>query len=70
MFHLYREDVGSLVRMTRDHFAKINQDITLTDEDKRRLKEFYLQNFIASRAHKLLQEFSRHEFSIPPTRPN
>ncbi len=49
-------DVGYLLMVTRDHFARINRDKRLTDEDKKRLKEFYLQNFIAPRARKLLQK--------------
>ncbi len=59
----YDFDVGTLVRMTRRHFAEINRDKTLTDEDKRRLKEFYLQNFIAPRARKLLQKHFPQDFT-------
>jgi len=35
----------------------------LTDEDKKRLKEFYLQNFIAPRARKLLQKYFPEDFA-------
>ena len=59
----YDFDVGTLVQMTRRHFAEINRDKTLTDEDKRRLKEFYLENFIAPRARKLLQKHFPQDFT-------
>ncbi len=44
--------------MIRKHFAGINQDKKLTDEDKKSLKEFYLEHFVAPRAKKLLQKHS------------
>ncbi len=61
----YQEDVRSLVFMTRRHFAEINRDPSLTDEDKKRLKEFYLQNFIAPRARKLLQKHFPADLATP-----
>ena len=63
MFFLYREDVGRLVRMMRRHFAEINRDPKLTDEDKKRLKEFYLENFVAPRARKILQKHFPEDFA-------
>jgi hypothetical protein len=48
--------------MTRQHFARINKDKSLTDADKKQLKEFYLENFIAPRARKLLQKRFPEEF--------
>ncbi len=59
----YDLDVGTLVRMTRRPFAEINRDRTLTEEDKKRLKAFYLENFIAPRARKLLQKHFPQDFT-------
>ena len=62
MQYLYELDVGQLVQMTRRHFARINQDKSLTNADKKQLKEFYLDNFIAPRARKLLQKRFPEDF--------
>jgi hypothetical protein len=62
--YLYELDVGQLVQMARRHFARINQDKSLTDADKKQLKEFYLDNFIAPRARKLLQKRFPEDFLV------
>jgi len=39
----------------RYSFHEINDDPKLTDADKKQLKDFYLQNFIAPKARKILE---------------
>ena len=59
----YRLMTLSLVEMTRRRFAEINQDESLTPEDKKRLKEFYLEHFTAPRARKLLEKHFPDDFA-------
>jgi hypothetical protein len=42
-------EVGELLTSVREHFAGINRDPDLNDDDKQRLKEFYLEELIARR---------------------
>jgi hypothetical protein len=58
-------DVGYLLMVTRDHFSRINRDKRLTDEDRKCLKEFHLQNLIAPRARTLLQKYFHDDFAAP-----
>ena len=44
-----------LVRV-RIHFRHINQDEGLTADDKKRLKEYYLEHFVTPQARKLLEK--------------
>jgi hypothetical protein len=46
----------------RYHFHEINSDDQLTEADRKQLKEFYVQNFIAPRARKLLEKHFPEEF--------
>jgi hypothetical protein len=45
-----------LLNQTMREFKNINEGEGLTDADKKQLKEFYLQNFIAPEARKLLEK--------------
>jgi hypothetical protein len=58
----YELDVGLLLIKIREHFFDINSDKDLTEADKKQLKEFYLQNFIAPKARKLLEKHFPQEF--------
>ena len=49
-------EVLLLLQQTQRHFKFINEDNDLTDADKKQLKEFYLQNFIAPEARKFLDK--------------
>jgi hypothetical protein len=62
-------EVGELLTSVREHFADINRDLDLNDDDKRRLKEFYLEELIAPKARKLLQKHFPDEFKdLDPTK--
>ena len=52
MFFIYERRVEELRQMTQKHFQKINEDRSLTPEDKKRLKEFYLEHFVVPLARK------------------
>ena len=52
----YELDIGLLLITIQRHFFEINTDKDLTEADKKQLKEFYLQNFIAPKARKLLEK--------------
>ncbi len=54
--------VSKLLECTRMHFRQINSDRCLAEEDKRRLKEFYLQNLVAPRAKRILEKLYPEEF--------
>lgn len=55
-------DVGALLTSVREHFADINRDSDLTEDDKKRLKEFYLAELILPKARTLLLEHAPDEF--------
>src|SRR5216683_62103 len=55
-------EVGELLTSIREHFVDINRDADLNDDDKRRLKEFYLEELIAPKARTLLLEHVPDEF--------
>ena len=59
-------EAGGLLEQVQIHFVRINQDKNLTDADKKQLKEFYLDNFIAPRARKLLQKCFPEDFPAYP----
>ena len=62
-------EVGGLLTSVREHFAGINRDPDLNDDDKQRLKEFYLEELIAPKARKLLQKHFPDEFKdLDPNR--
>lgn len=52
----HREEVKELLTAIKAHFADINRDPDLTDEDKAQLKEFYLDEFVTPRARQLLEK--------------
>ena len=71
------EVVFLLIRMQR-HFAEINADKDLTEADKKQLKDFYLQNLIAPKARRALEQHIAEEearkqrmsrFRVPNPRP-
>ena len=68
----YSTDTGFLLIDMRFRFREINDDEKLTEADKKQLKDFYLQNFIAPKARKLLEKHFPEEFgkaapSLPAT---
>jgi hypothetical protein len=58
----YIDRIGGLLIEIRFHFRSLNDDEKLTEADKKQLKEFYLQNFIAPKARKLLEQYFPEEF--------
>ncbi|GEM_PF-6360655 len=48
-------ELSFLFIRVREHFRDINEDEGLTQEDKRRLKEYYLAHFVTPEARKLLE---------------
>jgi hypothetical protein len=50
-------------------FGEINADDQLTPEDKKRIKEFFLQNMIAPKARKLLESISPKNSAKPHQSP-
>ena len=66
----YELDIGLVLIKMREHFFDINKDKDLTEADKKQLKEFYLQNFIAPKARKLLEQYFPEEFGkATPSKP-
>jgi len=59
----YRYEMNELLIDIRFRFGEINRDDQLTPEDKKRVKEFFLQNMIAPKARKLLEKHFPEEFS-------
>ncbi len=55
------DKVGGVLLDIRYHFHTINSDDALTPEDRKLLKEFYLQNFIAPKARKMLEKHLAEE---------
>ena len=58
----HNTEVGELLTSVREHFADINRDPDLNDDDKLRLKEFYLEELIAPKARALLVKHFPDEF--------
>jgi hypothetical protein len=48
-------------RTAKLHFFEIKHDEDLTEADKKHLKDFYLQNMIAPRARKIVEQHLAHE---------
>ena len=66
----YSTETQFLLIDTRFRFHEINDDDKLTEADKKQLKEFYLQNFIAPKTRKLLEQQFPEEFGkATPQRP-
>ncbi len=59
----YSIDAEYLVNTTRARFGQINNDKDLKEEDKKRLKEFYLEHFVAPKARELVQKYFPEEFA-------
>ena len=57
----YELEVGLLLMRMKSHFADINEGKDLTEADKKQLKDFYLQNFIAPKARKMLEQHIAEE---------
>jgi len=55
-------DVADLLTSVRKHFADINRDPGLNDADKKRLKEFYVEELVTPKARTLLLEHFPDEF--------
>jgi hypothetical protein len=55
-------DVAELLTSVRKHFADINRDSDLIEDDKKRLKEFYLEELITPKVRTLLLEHFPDEF--------
>jgi hypothetical protein len=55
----------------KEHFADINGDPQLTDEDRAVLKEFYLDEFVTPKARKLLEKHFPDELKdfVPDRKP-
>jgi hypothetical protein len=65
----HNTEVSELLTSVREHFADINGDPGLNDDDKQCLKEFYLEEIIAPKARKLLQKHFPDEFKdLDPNR--
>jgi len=45
----------------RFHFHEINDDVKLTEADKKQPKDFYLQNMIAPKARRALEQHIAEE---------
>jgi len=63
--------VMNFMLRVRSEFRRINEDRDLTPDDRIRLKEFYLENFVTPRARKLLQKHFPKDFGAaePDTKP-
>ena len=63
--------VMNFMLRVRSEFRRINEDRDLTPDDRKRLKEFYLENFVTPRARKLLQKHFPKDFGAaePDTKP-
>jgi hypothetical protein len=61
-------EADPLFRMMVRHFESID-DACLTPNDKNKLKDFYLQNFIAPKARKLLEKHFPEEFGKAASSP-
>lgn len=57
----YDLEVGFLLIRMQRHFAGINEDMGLTEADKKQLKDFYLQNMIAPKARRALEQHIAEE---------
>lgn len=60
------KSISAVLHRTRMHFREINFDKTLTEDDKKKLKEFYLDNFVTPRARTVLRQFHPEDFEDPP----
>ena len=63
--------VMNFMLRVRSEFRRINADSDLTPDDRKRLKEYYLENFVTPRARKLLQKYFPKDFGAaePDTKP-
>lgn len=59
---LFLKSVSSVLFRTRIHFREINNDRALSEEDKKRLKQFYLEHFVAPRARAVLKKYFPADF--------
>ena len=55
-------EAESLMIEVRTSFHRINADESLTEADKKQLKDFFLQHMIAPTARKLLEKHFPNEF--------
>jgi hypothetical protein len=65
----YRYEMNELLIDIRFRFGEINRGDQLTPEDKKRVKEFFLQNMIAPKARKLLEKHFPEEFGRAASSP-
>jgi len=63
--------VRNFMLRVRSEFRRINADSDLTPDDRKRLKEYYLENFVTPRARRLLQKYFPKDFGAaePDTKP-
>ena len=58
---LYNASTYRLMEKARRRFGEINRDENLTNEDKRRLKEYYLEHCVTPRARKIIEKYLAEE---------
>jgi hypothetical protein len=68
----FYESVAALLRRVNSHFAQINRSGGLTEDDKKRLKELYLEHLVVPRARALLRKYypadvGTNHSGTPPT---
>ena len=57
----FESEADDLFQMMLRHFTQI-EDQCLSRDDKTKLKDFYLQNFVAPKARKLLEKYFPEDF--------
>jgi hypothetical protein len=57
----YSTDIGFLLIDMRFRFREINDDESLTEADKKQLKDFFLQHMIAPKARRALEQHIAEE---------
>ncbi|HYL12560.1 MAG TPA: hypothetical protein VEV41_05975 [Terriglobales bacterium] len=65
----YRYEMTELLIDIRFRFGEINREQQLTPEDKKRIKEFFLQHMIAPKARKVLEQYFPKEFAKAASSP-
>lgn len=57
----YNASTYRMMEMTRRRFGEINRDENLTDADRGRLKEYYLEHCVTPRARKIIEKYLAEE---------
>jgi hypothetical protein len=58
----FEEAVNSLLDLMMGHFVRIDERLDLREEDKRRLKQYYLEHLMRPRSKALLQRCFPEDF--------